>query len=44
MDAALVYESPLIDITPQSPHGLFTSTQVDELVLILDEVHTRAAA
>ena len=44
MDAALLYESPFTDITPQGPDGLFTSSQVDELVLILDEVHARAVA
>jgi type I restriction enzyme R subunit len=44
MDAALLYESPFTDITPTGPDGLFTSTQVDELVLLLDEVHARAVA
>lgn len=44
MDAAILYESPFTDITPQGPDGLFTSTQVDELFSILEEVSTRAAA
>lgn len=44
MDAAILYESPFTDITPQGPDGLFTSEQVDELFLILEEVCTRAAA
>ena len=44
MDAAILYESPFTDITPQGPDGLFTSTQVDELFSILEEVCTRAAA
>jgi type I restriction enzyme R subunit len=44
MDAALLYESPFTDITPTGPDGLFTSTQVDELVLLLDEVYARAVA
>jgi type I restriction enzyme R subunit len=44
MDAALLYESPFTDITPTGPDGLFTSAQVDELVLLLDEVHARAVA
>jgi type I site-specific restriction endonuclease len=44
MDAAILYESPFTDITPQGPDGLFTSTQVDELFSILEEVYTRAAA
>jgi type I restriction enzyme R subunit len=42
MAAALLYESPFTDITPHGPDGLFTSTEVDELVAILD--HVRAAA
>jgi type I restriction enzyme R subunit len=44
MDAALLYESPFTDITPQGPDGIFTSAQVDELVLLLDEVYARAVA
>jgi type I restriction enzyme R subunit len=44
MDAAILYESPFTDITPQGPDGLFTSTQVDELFSILEEVSIRAAA
>jgi type I restriction enzyme R subunit len=36
MDAALLYESPFTDLTPQGPDGLFTSPQVDELVAVLD--------
>ena len=44
MDAAILYESPFTDITPQGPEGLFTSTQVDELFSILEEVSIRAAA
>jgi len=44
MDAAILYESPFTGITPQGPDGLFTSTQLDELFSILEEVSTRAAA
>jgi type I restriction enzyme, R subunit len=44
MDAALLYESPFTDISTQGPDGIFTSAQVDELVLLLDEVHARAIA
>lgn len=44
MDAVLLYESPFTDITPQGPDGIFTSAQVNELVLLLDEVHARAVA
>jgi len=44
MDAILLYESPFTDITPQGPDGLFTSSQVDELVSLLEEVYARAVA
>lgn len=44
MDAALLYESPFTDITPQGPDGLFTSSQVEKLISLLEEVYTRAVA
>ncbi len=44
MDTALLYESPFTDITPQGPDGLFTSSQVDELVSLLESVYARAVA
>jgi type I restriction enzyme R subunit len=44
MDAALLYESPFTDITPQGPDELFTSSQVDELICLLGEVYDRAVA
>ena len=44
MGAALLYESPFTDITPRGPDGLFSSTQVDELVTILDRVREAAVA
>ena len=44
MDAAILYESPFTDITPQGSDGLFTSTQLNELFSILEEVSIRAAA
>jgi type I restriction enzyme R subunit len=44
MRAALLYESPFTDITPQGLDGLFTFSQVDKLVLLLNEVHARAVA
>jgi len=44
MDAVLLYESPFTDITPQGPDGLFTSSQVDELVSLLESVYARAVA
>ena len=42
MGAALLYESPFTDLSPQGPDGLFTSDEVDVLVGVLD--HVRAAA
>ncbi|MFM7406261.1 MAG: DEAD/DEAH box helicase family protein, partial [Cuspidothrix sp.] len=44
MDAALLYDSPFTDITPQGPDGLFTSAQVDELIACLEEVYQKAIA
>jgi type I restriction enzyme R subunit len=44
MDASLLYESPFTDLTPHGPDGLFTSTQVDELVAVLDRVRATALA
>ena len=44
MDAAILYEFPFTDITPQGSDGLFTSTQLYELFPILEEVSIRAAA
>ena len=42
MDAALLYESPFTDLTPQGPDGLFTSTQIDELIATLEQVTATA--
>ncbi|MBD2472389.1 DEAD/DEAH box helicase family protein, partial [Nostoc sp. FACHB-145] len=44
MDAALLYESPFTDITPQGPDELFSSSHVDELISLLEEVYARAIA
>jgi type I restriction enzyme R subunit len=44
MDAALLYESPFTDLTPHGPDGLFTSTQVDELMAALAQVKSAALA
>lgn len=44
MEAARLYESPFTDLTPRGPDGLFSSSQVDELVRILNAVRTMATA
>ena len=44
MDASLLYESPFTDLTPHGPDGLFTSTQVDELMSVLARVKSAALA
>jgi type I restriction enzyme R subunit len=44
MEARLLYESPFTDLSPQGPDGVFTSAQVDELLTLLNQVHTRALA
>jgi len=42
MDVALLYESPFTDLTPQGPDGLFTSTQIDELIATLERITATA--
>jgi type I restriction enzyme R subunit len=44
MEASALYESPFTDLTPKGPDGLFTSTQVDELMGILEQVRATAVA
>jgi type I restriction enzyme R subunit len=44
MGAALLYESPFTDVTPRGPDGIFTSSQIDELLGVLDDVRTTAIA
>jgi len=44
MSASLLYESPFTDISPHGPDGLFASSQVDDLVAILDRVRSTALA
>jgi type I restriction enzyme R subunit len=43
MDPGLLYDSPFTDIHPRGPEGLFSSSQVDELVAVLAEIQRRAA-
>jgi type I restriction enzyme, R subunit len=44
MDAALLYESPFTDLTPQGPDGLFSSAMVEELIDVLAAVKETAIA
>jgi type I restriction enzyme R subunit len=44
MDPKVLYESPFTDKSPRGPEGVFSSTQVDQLVAVLSEIRERAAA
>jgi type I restriction enzyme R subunit len=39
-----LYESPFTDLTPRGPDGLFSATQLDELIRTLDAVKATAVA
>jgi type I restriction enzyme, R subunit len=42
IDAALLYESPFTDLTPRGPDGLFSSTEVDQLIAAIDRIRETA--
>jgi type I restriction enzyme R subunit len=44
IEAARLYESPFTDFASQGIDSLFTSSQVNELFALLDDVYTKAAA
>ena len=44
MDAALLYESPFKDLTPQGPNTLFDPTRVDDSIATLSAVRATAIA
>ena len=44
MGTALLYESPFTDVTPAGPDGLFSSSQIDELLAVIDQVRAAALA
>lgn len=44
MDAALLYQSPFTDIAPRGPDGLFSISQIDQLLGVLEQVRKTASA
>jgi type I restriction enzyme R subunit len=44
MTSDLLYESPFVDLSPHGPEGIFTAREIDELVQVLADVHSRAVA
>jgi type I restriction enzyme R subunit len=44
MEAARLYESPFTDLSPRGPEGVFSTSQVDELIAVLASIRVRAAA
>jgi len=44
MTAAQLYEPPFTDIAPRGPDILFTSERLTDLIVILEDVKTRASA
>lgn len=43
LESEKLYESPFTDLTPRRPDGLFSSTQVDELIAAIERVRNTAA-
>jgi type I restriction enzyme, R subunit len=44
IQAARLYESPFTDLTPHGPEGLFSASQVDELLAAIEQVRRTAIA
>jgi type I restriction enzyme R subunit len=44
MSASLLYESPFTDVTPRGPDEIFTASELDELLAVLDQVRAAALA
>ena len=44
VDPGRLYESPFTDLTPRGPEVLFSSSELDELIQVLESVRTTAVA
>ena len=44
ISAALLYESPFTDVTPKGPDDIFTPSQFDELLAVIENVRATAVA
>jgi type I restriction enzyme R subunit len=44
VEPAALYESPFTDVTPQGPDGLFSSSDVDEIMTVLERIRSTAIA
>jgi type I restriction enzyme R subunit len=44
MPAERLYESPFTDLTPRGPDGIFSPSELGELLAVLDEVRATAVA
>lgn len=44
VEASLLYESPFTDLTPHGPDGLFSASDVDQLMAALEAVRSTAVA
>jgi type I restriction enzyme R subunit len=44
LEPQVLYESPFTDVAPQGPDGLVSSTQVGELVSLLERIKATAVA
>lgn len=44
IEAAMLYESPFTDLTPRGPDGIFSHSEVDELLSAIDRIRRTAIA
>jgi type I restriction enzyme R subunit len=44
VDATMLYESPFTDLTPKGPDGLFSSSELDQLIAVLVGIRGTAVA